>query len=326
MNDHPYALSIVIPVFNSAETLPKLLDQVAALKIPGGHELILVNDGSRDASAGVAWELADHSTLPVTVVDLSRNFGEHNAVMAGLHHVRGAHAIIMDDDFQNPFHEVPRLLEHAQKTDCDAVYTFYAEKMHAAWRNWGSQITNRFADVLLDKPKDLYLSSFKCLSAFCVSRVLEYTGPFPYLDGLIFQVSQNVTSIQVSHAERITGHSGYSIRKLLHLWLSMFINFSIMPLRFATFAGITLAGIGLLAAIPVVVEALFYQTPSGWGSLMASLLVFSGIQLIMLGLMGEYLGRIYLTLNEKPQFIVRRTKRSASQSKAAGYTQFPPQT
>lgn len=303
------ALSLVIPVYNSAATLPKLVASVAELNVPGGHELVLVNDGSRDGSGDVCRELAVVKNLAVTVIDLSRNFGEHNAVMAGLHQAKGRHVIIMDDDFQNPFHEVTRLLEHAQQTGCDVVYTYYDEKKHASWRNWGSWLTNRLADFLLEKPRGLYLSSFKCLNAFTVERILAYRGPFPYIDGLVFQVSQRVDSIRVDHAHREEGASGYTMRKLLRLWLCMFVNFSVMPLRMATVLGVTLAGLGFLAAVEVVVEALFFRTPSGWGSLMAGLLVFSGIQLIMLGMMGEYLGRIYLTINEKPQFIVRRMMR-----------------
>lgn len=304
------ALSILIPVYNSARTLPALVAQIAELNLPGGHELILVNDGSRDGSGDVCWELADTSRVPVTVVDLSRNFGEHNAVMAGLSHARGRHIIIMDDDFQNPLEGIVRLWSHACASGADVVYTYYPQKKHAPWRNLGSWLTNRFADCLLDKPKGLYLSSFKCLTDFTAREIVTYKGPFPYIDGLIFQVSQRVESIEMEHRPRAAGQSGYTLRKLIRLWLSLFINFSIMPLRTATVLGLTLAGVGLLAAIAVIVEAWLYATPIGWGSLMASLLVFSGIQLVMLGLMGEYLGRIYLTVNARPQFVIRRLRSS----------------
>lgn len=306
MTAPPPALSLVIPVYNSAATLPRLVEALAALRIDGGLELVLVNDGSRDGSGEVCAELARQAVLPITAIDLSRNFGEHNAVMAGLHHARGAHVIIMDDDFQNPPAEVERLHAHAVATGSDVVYTHYAAKQHAGWRNLGSWLTNRLADWLLDKPKGLYLCSFKCLSQFTVTQILAYRGPFPYIDGLVLQVSQRIETLQVQHAERAEGQSGYSLRKLVRLWLSMFINFSIMPLRLATLLGGGLAATGLLAALLVIVEASFFYTPSGWGSLMASVLVFAGIQLVMLGLMGEYLGRIYLTLNQKPQFVVRR--------------------
>jgi glycosyltransferase involved in cell wall biosynthesis len=302
------ALSILIPVYNSAPSLPALVARIADLIIPGGHELILVNDASRDGSGDICWELASASKIPITVIDLTRNFGEHNAVMAGLPHARGRHIIIMDDDFQNPLEGVPRLWNHALKSGADVVYTYYSRKHHSAWRNLGSWLTNQIADHLLEKPKGLYLSSFKCLTDFTAHELTTYKGPFPYIDGLIFQCTQHVDSIEMEHAPRTTGQSGYTMRKLLRLWLSMFINFSIMPLRTATVLGLVLALVGLLAAVAVIAEAAFYATPIGWGSLMASLLVFSGIQLMMLGMMGEYLGRIYLTVNARPQFVVRRMR------------------
>ncbi|MDD5261018.1 MAG: glycosyltransferase family 2 protein [Methylacidiphilales bacterium] len=300
------ALSIVIPVYNSESTLQRLVDQLARLKIPGGKELILVNDGSRDASAETCMQLAKTSMFPITVVDLARNYGEHNAVLAGLHQVRGKHTIIMDDDFQNPPAEIARLLQHAQKTNCDVVYTYYDGKKHSLWRNFGSWLTNRMADFVLDKPKGLYLSSFKCLNALVVQEIIKYRGPFPYIDGLILQVSRKINSILVAHSPRMEGKSGYTLRKLLRLWMSMLVNFSIMPLRVSTLLGIGLAIVGFLDVLEVVWETLTYHTPAGWASLMAVFLVFSGIQLIMLGLVGEYLGRIYLTVNSKPQFTVRR--------------------
>lgn len=306
------ALSLIIPVYNSEATLPKLVEQISSMSIPDGHELILVNDGSRDASWSICQELLEITDIPLTVINLSRNFGEHNAVMAGLHHANGRHVVIMDDDFQNPLSEIMRLLTHAQQTGSDAVYTYYAHKHHSMWRNAGSWLANRAADLLLDKPHGLYLSSFKCLSAFTAAQIIQYKGPFPYIDGLIFQVSQSVESIQVEHAERDTGTSNYSVRKLLRLGLILAVNFSVMPLRMATMLGFLLAALGFLFAVQVIIEATFFHTPLGWGSLMAALLVFSGIQLIMLGVMGEYLGKMHLTLNEKPQFIVRSLQKKIS--------------
>lgn len=309
-------LSIVIPVFNSEKTLPELVDRIAELSIPGGLELILVNDGSSDASGRVCSDLAAAANFPITLVDLARNFGEHNAVMAGLCRATGQFTIIMDDDFQNPLHEIQRLLEHAQKTGADVVYTYSDERRHARWRNAGSSFANRVADVVLDKPRGLYLSSFKCLSAFAVAQVILYKGPFPYIDGLILQATSKIESLKVDHELRAKGRSGYTLKKLVGLWLSMFVNFSVAPLRIATVLGLLFAFLGLAAAIPVIIEAWLFSTPSGWGSLMASLLVFSGIQLMMLGVIGEYLGRLHLTLNAKPQFVVRRVCQSRSKETA----------
>jgi glycosyltransferase involved in cell wall biosynthesis len=312
MTRHDFTLSIVIPVYRGAKTVGRLVEALSALEVPGGHEIILVNDGSPDDSLAVCRELLRKAQLPLSVVDLARNFGEHNAVMAGLQQARGAWIITMDDDLQNPPSEVLRLLEYAQRSGREAIYTRYGTKEHAAWRNLGSRFTNRVADVLLDKPKGFYLSSFRCLSAFVAENVVRYAGPFPYIDGLVLQVTQSIDCIEVVHLPRIDGRSTYTLRRLVRLWLNMFVNFSVMPLRLSTLTGIALSVVGAFAAVWVFLEAMFRSTPPGWGSLMAAVLLLSGVQLLILGLVGEYLGRLYLTMNGKPQFIVKEIERSAA--------------
>jgi glycosyltransferase involved in cell wall biosynthesis len=319
MTTHDFTLSIVIPVYRGAKTVGPLVDALSALNVPGGHEIILVNDGSPDDSRAVCRELLRTARLPLTVVDLARNFGEHNAVMAGLQQARGAWIITMDDDLQNPPSEVLRLLEHAQRSGHEAIYTRYETKEHAAWRNLGSRFTNRVANLLLDKPKGLYLSSFRCLSAFVAENVVRYAGPFPYVDGLVLQVTQSIDCIEVKHLPRTDGSSTYTLRRLIRLWLNMFINFSVMPLRLSTLTGIALSVIGALASVSVLAEAMFRNTPPGWGSLMAAVLLLSGVQLLILGLVGEYLGRLHLTMNGKPQFIIKEVERSSA-AQASGET------
>ena len=301
-----FALSIVIPVYNGARSIGPLVDALAGLKIDGGHEVVLVNDGSPDNSLEVCRAIAKRQDIAVTVVNLSRNFGEHNAVMAGLAQARGGYIITMDDDLQNPPDEVTRLFEFARDQGRDVVYTYYDVKEHAAWRNLGSRFTNWCADQLLDKPKGLYLSSFRCLSAFVAKQVVLYGGPYPYVDGLILQVTQNIDRLRVDHLPRADGRSNYTIRRLIRLWLAMFLNFSVMPLRAATLLGLMIGGIGFFGVLVVLGEAIWRGgLPTGYASLMASLLVVSGVQLVMLGVIGEYLGRMFLTANRKPQFIVR---------------------
>ena len=307
-----YALSIVVPMYNSAASIGRLVEALAALPVEGGHELILVNDCGPDNTLEVVERILAAPPLPITLVKLARNFGEHNAVMAGLHHVSGDYVITMDDDLQNPPSEVLKLLRHAREHGHEVVYSYYDEKQHEAWRNFGSWLTNRVADLLLDKPRGLYLSSFRCMSAFVAREICRYDGPFAYVDGLILQVTQNIGRILVAHDARGEGHSGYTLRRLVRLWLNMFMNFSVMPLRAATVFGFAMAGAGFLWTLGVVIEHFVAQTPLGWGSLMAALLTFSGAQLIMLGVVGEYLGRLFLTANKRPQFVVRAVVTSRS--------------
>ncbi|HYU13381.1 MAG TPA: glycosyltransferase family 2 protein [Stellaceae bacterium] len=305
-----FALSIVIPVYNGASSIGELVGALEQLQIPGGHEIVLVNDGSPDDSLAVCRDLVERARVPVTLVDLSRNYGEHNAVMAGLRHTSGAHVITMDDDLQNPPEEVERLLAFAQQSGHQVIYTCYDEKQHAFWRNLGSRFTNWVAGFVLDKPKGFYLSSFRCMSAFVVREIIRYEGPFPYVDGLILQVTQDIDRLLVRHLPRAVGRSNYTMRRLLRLWLSMFVNFSVMPLRLSTLSGFALSLIGTVGSLVVIIEALFFAPPAGWASLMAAVLLLSGVQLVILGIVGEYLGRLYLTANGKPQAIVKTVIRA----------------
>jgi undecaprenyl-phosphate 4-deoxy-4-formamido-L-arabinose transferase len=324
------ALSVVVPVYNGGATIGELVNALRALEIAGGLEIVLVVDGSPDNSLAVCKQLATEPGAPIVLLSLSRNYGEHNAVMAGLARARGSFVITMDDDLQNPPGEVRRLFEYARDGGYDAVYTYYEEKKHAAWRNLGSRFTNWCADHLIDKPRGLYLSSFRCLSAFVREQITAgYEGPFPYVDGLVFQVTQNVGRLQVQHLPRVEGRSNYTLARLFRLWLSMFSNFSVIPLRFATLFGIAFGTLGALAAVIVVAEAISdNKPPQGWASLMVAVLVLAGVQLIVVGLIGEYLGRMFLAVNRKPQYLVREVftrgadglevERPAADTKAAG--------
>jgi glycosyltransferase involved in cell wall biosynthesis len=311
MIDTNPTLSIVVPLYNSAETLEMLLEEFSKLSIAGGFELILVNDGSRDGTEEIALRLVARSPMRITYLTLSRNFGEHNAILAGLRACSGEFIITMDDDLQNPPSEAVKLLEVAQREQRDVVYSIYEEKRHPWWRNAGSSLTNWIADWSIDKPKGLYLSSFRCISRFVVDAISPCTTPYPYIDGLIFQVTQNVGVARVRHDPRRTGESGYKLTSLLRLWMSMFINASIKPLQVATIAGIGLSAIGFISVVEVAVEHFAWRTPLGWGSLMATVLLFAGTQLLLLGVMGEYIGRIYLGVSEKPQSVIRKRVVSA---------------
>lgn len=300
------ALSFVIPLYHSAETIADVVRDIEALAIEGGHEIVLVHDGSGEATSRAARELVRKARVPITLIEHARNYGEHNAVLTGWRQARGEFIVNLDDDGQNPPAEAVRLWRHAKENGLDVVFGHYEQKQHAGWRNLGSWFTNKITDLALDKPRGFYLSSFRCVSAFAAQEVARYAGPYPYLDGLLLQVTQRIGSIEVRHEQRRAGQSTYTFRRLVRLWLSAWVNFSVLPLRVATVIGFVLAGVGVAGL--AVVAWLWWQDRGpdyGFGWIMAALSIFSGTQLVLLGLIGEYVGRMFLAINQRPQAVVR---------------------
>lgn len=305
-------LSIVVPVYRGGETVSHLVAQLSQyLSSRYSFEIVLVDDGSPDNSAEVCKYLATEYPF-VTAVCLARNFGEHNAVMAGLNHARGDAVVIMDDDLQNPPSEVTKLLDELAKGN-DVVYARYDEKRHSWFRNFGSKLNDRVATVMLGKPKDLYLCSFKAMNRFLVDEVIRFDGPFPYIDGIVLRTTRRIGVVTVEHHARTTGRSGYTLRKLASLWFRMFTGFSILPLRIASILGLLMSGLGILGALYFAVERIVDpMLPVGWATLAVLVTLLSGVQLFSLGLLGEYLGRVFLRLGGTPQYIVRDVSPGAS--------------
>ncbi len=299
-------LSIIIPVYNSEQTIGELVGKLIS-EIKGFElEIVLVNDGSSDNSDEVCRKLFEKYHNIIKYYALSRNFGEHNAVMAGLNNSTGDFTIIIDDDFQNPVSEIIKLAKYSFSSSYDVVYTYYKRKKHSFFRNLGSKFNDVVANWLLKKPKKLYLSSFKSINKFTVEQIIKYDLPYPYIDGLILRATSNIGKLQVEHSKRKKGKSQYNLVKLIALWLNMVTNFSIKPLRLATFLGFLFAIIGFLLAIAGVVMKFYDPTvPMGYASLLVSVAILGGIQLIAIGMVGEYIGRTFLSISKLPQFVIR---------------------
>jgi polyisoprenyl-phosphate glycosyltransferase len=304
----PSKLSIVVPVYRGADTITELVEKLGEELRPHYElEIVLVDDKSPDNSAEVMRGLAERFPWVVCVY-LSRNFGEHNAVLAGLHHATGDAVVTMDDDLQNPPHEVKRLVDELAN-GYDVVYSRYERKQHHAFRNFGSWLNDRVANVMLGKPKGLYLCSFRAMNRFVVDQLCRFDGPFPYVDGLILRATRSIGVLTVEHLPRAVGRSGYTLTKLVRLWANMFTSFSILPLRITSLFGLLVAIVGVLLAISFAVERFMRPgLPLGWASVMVTVLVLSGVQLFCLGLLGEYLGRMYLKIGGQPPFVVRSTQ------------------
>ena len=302
-------ISIVIPVYNGALSIGGLVDELVARLSPlYSIEIVLVNDCSQDNSEEVCIELTKKHPGFISFYSLSKNMGEHNAVMAGLNEATGEYAIIMDDDFQNPVDEVIKLINYMISNDYDVVYTFYDEIKHSYFRKLGSRFNDRVANLMLGKPKNLYLSSFKIINRFLIGEVIKYPLPYPYIDGLILRTTSNIGKIKVIHADRQFGKSNYTIRKLFSLWMNMFTNFSILPLRIATILGFIFSIIGFILGIDAVIEKIYNpNVPLGYTSIVLIISIYAGVQLIAIGMVGEYLGRMFVGYNKKPQYSIRKS-------------------
>lgn len=302
------ALSVVIPVYNAEKTIRRLVEELVRHFSPHYKlEIVLVNDNSVDRSEEVCISTFETYKNIVKFYSLSKNVGEHGTVMAGLNKATGDYIAIMDDDFQNPIGEVIQLVESAVENDYDVVYSYYEKKKHSLFRNFGSRFNDRVANFMLKKPKDLYLSSFKVINRFLSNEIIKYQGPFPYIDGLILQNTDKIGKVKVEHNVRQEGRSGYTIKKLLSLWLNMFTSFSILPLRTSIILGFAFSFIGMFLGIYTVIEKFMKpDIPVGYASMVVILTVFAGVQLIMLGMVGEYIGRIFLSLNRRPQYTIKK--------------------
>jgi undecaprenyl-phosphate 4-deoxy-4-formamido-L-arabinose transferase len=303
-------LTLVIPVFNAAATIDWLIGQIFADFDGIDFEVILVNDGSKDSSEEVCVRLVEKFPQTVRYVHLARNYGEHTAVLAGLRHASGRFVAVLDDDGQNPPHEARRMFEHAWRHDFDVVYGRYEFRKHSWLRRAGSWFNDLAAAWVLDKPRGIHLSSFKVMSRMVVDALVKYDGKFPYLDGMIFRVTQNVDELSVSHLPRHAGRSGYSFRKLVALWLNMFLGFSMAPLRAALAVGGAMSAIGMLT-LAVIVARAWSDPPSGVSLplLISCVAVFAAGHFLMLAMLCEYVGRSYLQRNGTPQYVVRYIQR-----------------
>ena len=310
-------VSIVIPVYRSRDCLAPLVEELTAVLAgaiaSGSYELILVNDDSPDDSWAEIARLA--AAYPsIKGISLSRNFGQHNATMAGLREASGRYVVVMDDDLQHPPSAIPDILA-SLRGGADVCYTIYCGRKHALWKKFGSWVNDAAATILLGKPRGLYLSSFKGLTRIVVDAVKTYDGPFTYLDGLILDVTRKIDVVTIEHGHRFAGEGNYGLVKSLSLWLKMATSFSILPLRLASLAGMLLGAAAAGLAGYIVVGSLVNGTSyPGWASIMVAVLVVGCMQLLGIGLIGEYMGRAYLRMNNKPQFVVRERTLSVAAS------------
>ncbi len=300
-------VSFVIPCYRSEKTLEHVVTEIRQKMRTldeYSYEVILVNDCSPDGTLRVIRGLCEEDDR-IKGISFARNFGQHSALMAGLRQSAGDYVVCLDDDGQTPADEADKLLAKLEE-GFDAVYAKYEHKHHSAFRNLGSKVNELMTRMMLDKPKALYVSSYFAVRRFVVEDMIRYENSYPYVIGLVLRATKNITNVTVQHRDREEGNSGYTLKKLLSLWFNGFTAFSVKPLRIATAVGVFSACVGFLYGIYTIVKRLINPAvPMGFSALMAALVFFGGMIMIMLGLIGEYIGRIYISMNNSPQYVIR---------------------
>jgi undecaprenyl-phosphate 4-deoxy-4-formamido-L-arabinose transferase len=304
-------LSIVVPVYRSADCLKELAKRVdqACKNLGVSHELILVDDCSPDRSWDVIAELAA-GELSVVGIQLRKNVGQDNAIMAGFNAAQGSAVVVMDDDLQHDPDDMGTLLAELRK-GFDIVYAKYKQTHQKLWKNLGSWFNGKVAEIVIGKPPHIYLSPYKIITSEVVAEIVRYRGPYPYVDGLIFRTTSNIGQVSVEHHPRFAGQGSYTLWRSIAVWARLCTNFSVVPLRMATISGGLSAGAGLCAGVGFLIYRLFFNpsfavAQEGWVSVIVSVLVLGGIQLLTIGVLGEYVGQMHLNINSRPQYVQRR--------------------
>lgn len=299
-------ISFVIPCYHSERTIEQVVNEIRQKmqEIQSDYEVILVNDASPDNTFEVIKRIAQTDNR-VTAVNFAKNFGQHAALMAGFSFVTGDVVCCLDDDGQTPAMEVDRLLNKLDD-GFDVVYARYAHKKHSLFRNLGSRVNAKMTEVMLGKPKDLYISSYFVARRFVIDKMLEYRQAYPYVIGLVLRTTGKITDVEVHHRDREIGESGYTFRKLINLWMNGFTAFSVMPLRIASFAGVVSALFGFVYMLYTIIHKICNpNVVVGWSSTISAILFIGGVILMVLGMIGEYIGRIYICINNSPQYVIR---------------------
>lgn len=303
-------VSIVIGLYNSEKTIQNVIDEITLVfstQKKYTYEIILVDDYSPDGVYELVKKIAKEDQR-IKVLHLSKNVGQTNAVMEGYRYAQGDYIVEMDDDMQMPAATILDMLHMLEEGNYDVVFARYPEQKESAFRRFGSKVNNKMTEIMLGKPRDIRINSFFVMRQFVAQEMIKYANNFPYLYGIIFAITKNVANLDVDHRERTNGKSNYTFRKLFGLWLNGFLNFSVQPLRFAVRLGATITIVSFIIAVILIIQRLFGDTQAiGWTSTIVVIIFFSGVQLLGIGLLGEYLGRLYLSASKLPRATVRET-------------------
>ena len=304
-------LSFVIPCYRSEKTITKVIDEIKSVvrsRSNCRYEIICINDCSPDNVYLVLENLASTDSK-IKVIDLAKNMGKHAAVLAGYMIASGDYVVTLDDDYQSPVCNLWELIDPLEKDLCDVCTANYVEKKQNWWKNAGSVFYSYLSDFLLDKPRDLKFDNFYAMKSFVASEVTKYKNPYPFLAGLIIRTTNRIMTVEMEERERGDKNAtGYTFYKSVALFINAFTSFSVKPLRISTSVGFSAAMIGFIWAIFTFIKRLLNPLVEiGYSSTLIIILILGGLILMSQGMLGEYIGRIYICLNASPQYVIRRT-------------------
>ncbi len=305
-------ISFVIPCYRSENTISMVIEEIiqTVSQKPGyDYEIICVNDASPDNVLEVL-KKATKNNSKIKVINLAKNKGKHAAILAGHSYVSGEFIVDLDDDYQSPVYELWRLMTPVENDECDVATANYFKKKESLIKRAGSKVNMIMTSIMLDKPKGMVIDNFSVMKRFVSDEMIKYKNPYPYFEGLVFSVTKRINVVMME--QRVRGDhqkSGYTLGKSLSLWMNGLTAFSIKPLRIASIMGFCFALIGFGAIVYIFLGRLVFHTiyVLGYASLMAMMLFSSGLMMLMLGMIGEYVGRIYISLNAAPQYTVKET-------------------
>ena len=303
-------LSFIIPCYGSEKTVGiviKEIDEVVNKNDKYDYEIVAVNDHSPDNVWNVLKEIAEKNSK-VKLINLAKNMNRPGALMAGMSKVTGDYIILMDDDGQCPMENLWDLIKPLEEGH-DVSIAKYPTYKQSKFKSFGTIVNRIMTEIIMEKPKDLSFTNFSAMKRYIVEEIIKYKNPYPYMTGLLLRTTSDIVNVEMEERERITGNTNFTFKKMLNLWINGFTAFSIKPLRISTVIGVITAAIGFIYGLYIIIHKLFVHSAvlQGYSSMMAVLLFIGGIIMMMLGMIGEYIGRIYISINNSPQYVIKET-------------------
>lgn len=301
-------VSVAIPCYKSARTIGQVVSEIRDTirsRPDFDYQIVLVNDYPEDDTFDVIASLCREDEK-IIGVNLSRNFGQTTAKMAALPYVKGDVLVYMDDDGQHPADQIFLLVDKVLE-GYDLVYARFARKHHSVFKRLTSWLNGKVLEINGSKPRGIVLSSYYAMNRIAIEALQHYKSPFPSMGGYLSHVVQRYANVDMEHRSRIAGSSNYTLKKLLGLWFTGFTNFSTVPLRFASVVGLACAGFGFVTAVAMVIRKILNpRIAAGFTTSIATQLFIGGMVMMLLGFCGEYIGRIYMTVSNMPQYEIRQ--------------------